>query len=76
MHSALGAGLPRLIPKGTTVEVCGETFTEGTVLSVPSYSIHHNAEFWGSDSEEFKPERWLGAKTVGKEFVPFSFGPR
>ncbi|QRV78960.1 cytochrome P450 family protein [Ceratobasidium sp. AG-Ba] len=76
MHSALGAGLPRVIPKGVKVEVCGETFTEGTVLSVLSYSIHHHSEVWGDDSEEFKPERWLDKKGVGKEFVPFSFGPR
>ncbi|QRW07862.1 cytochrome P450 family protein [Ceratobasidium sp. AG-Ba] len=40
------------------------------------HPIHHHSEVWGDDSEEFKPERWLDKKGVGKEFVPFSFGPR
>ncbi|CAE6533055.1 unnamed protein product [Rhizoctonia solani] len=75
LHSTSGIGLPRVIPPGSSLEVCGETFNEGTILSVPSYSIHHSQEIWGNDSEEYKPERWLG-RDVGKEFNPFSFGPR
>ncbi|KAG8680177.1 hypothetical protein FRC11_002848, partial [Ceratobasidium sp. 423] len=75
LHSTSGIGLPRVIPPGSSLEVCGETFNEGTILSVPSYSIHHSQEVWGDDSEEYKPERWLG-RDVGKEFNPFSFGPR
>jgi benzoate 4-monooxygenase len=75
LHSTSGIGLPRVIPAGSSLEVCGETFNEGTILSVPSYSIHHNEEVWGEDSEQYRPERWLG-REVGKEFNPFSFGPR
>ncbi|CAE6453718.1 unnamed protein product [Rhizoctonia solani] len=75
LHSTSGIGLPRVIPPGSSLEVCGETFNEGTVLSVPSYSVHHSHEVWGDDAEEYRPERWLG-REVGKEFNPFSFGPR
>ncbi|KAF8594779.1 cytochrome P450 monooxygenase pc-bph [Ceratobasidium sp. AG-I] len=75
LHSTSGIGLPRVVPTGSTLEVCGETFNEGSILSVPSYSIHHNEEVWGADSELFRPERWL-EREVGKEFNPFSFGPR
>ncbi|KAG8737441.1 hypothetical protein FRC10_008176 [Ceratobasidium sp. 414] len=75
LHSTSGVGLPRVIPAGLTLEVCGETFNEGTVLSVPTYSIHHNEEVWGENSEAYRPERWL-EREVGKEFNPFSFGPR
>ncbi|KAL5631774.1 hypothetical protein ACGC1H_007322 [Rhizoctonia solani] len=75
LHSTSGIGLPRIVPPGSNLEVCGEKFNEGTVLSVPSYSIHHSQEVWGDDAEEFRPERWLG-RDVGKEFNPFSFGPR
>lgn len=74
VHSTLGLGLPRIVPKGG-LEICGERFEEGTILSVPSYSLHHNAELWGEDSETFRPERWFGRET-GKEYNPFSFGPR
>ncbi|KAF8594780.1 cytochrome P450 monooxygenase pc-bph [Ceratobasidium sp. AG-I] len=75
LHTPLGAGLPRIVPAGTTLEVCGEAFVGGTILSVPVYSVHQDQESWGEDSGQFKPERWLG-RTVGREFSPFSFGPR
>ncbi|KAG9124365.1 hypothetical protein FRC07_011891 [Ceratobasidium sp. 392] len=75
LHSTSGLGLPRVIPKGMTLQVCGETFDEGTILSVPTYSLHHNKEAWGEDFEKYRPERWL-EREVGREFNPFSFGPR
>nr|AVZ23841.1 cytochrome P450 [Thanatephorus cucumeris]QDJ74247.1 cytochrome P450-7 [Thanatephorus cucumeris] len=75
LHSTSGIGLPRVIPKGSTLEVCGETFTEGTILSIPSYTIHHSQEVWGDDANDYRPERWF-EREVGKEFNPFSFGPR
>ncbi|CAE6539806.1 unnamed protein product, partial [Rhizoctonia solani] len=69
LHSTSGIGLPRIIPPGSSLEVCGERFNEGTILSVPSYSIHRSQEVssWGDDAEEFRPERWL-ERDVGKEF--------
>ncbi|CAE6395358.1 unnamed protein product, partial [Rhizoctonia solani] len=75
LHSTSGIGLPRIIPPGLTLELCGERFTEGTILSIPSYTIHYSQEIWGNDAEIYRPERWL-EREVGKEFNPFSFGPR
>jgi benzoate 4-monooxygenase len=60
LHSALGVSLPRIVPEGSILEVCGQTFSGGTITSVPSYSIHHNEELWGLDSEVFRHERRLG----------------
>ncbi|KAG8726151.1 hypothetical protein FRC11_000729, partial [Ceratobasidium sp. 423] len=74
LHSISAMGLPREIPPGLSLEVCGETFNEGTILSVPSYTIHRLDNVWGRDSEKYRPERWLG-RDFGKEFNPFSFGP-
>ncbi|KAG8737497.1 hypothetical protein FRC12_017143 [Ceratobasidium sp. 428] len=74
LHSTSGLGLPRVIPPGVTLEACGETFKEGAILSVPTYSIHRD-EIWGEDPDAYRPERWL-EREVGKEFNPFSFGPR
>lgn len=75
LHSTSGIGLPRAVPPGSTVEVCGEVFTEGTILSVPTYNLHRDEGIWGSDASEYRPERWL-EREVGREFNPFSFGPR
>jgi benzoate 4-monooxygenase len=58
IHSTSSTGLPRLVPAGPGVEVCGRHFPQGTVLSVPAYTIHHSKEIWGPDADEFRPERW------------------
>lgn len=75
--STSSMGLPRVIGKGG-LEVCGKYFKEGTILSVPSYTIHRDTEVWGEDIEEYRPERWFerDADLIQNTFNPFSFGPR
>ncbi|KAK4149773.1 benzoate 4-monooxygenase [Chaetomidium leptoderma] len=77
-HSTSGIGLPRQIPEdGHGIHFKGNYFPPGTVLSVPTYSIHHSKEIWGPDADEFKPERWENVTTRQKNaFIPFSHGPR
>lgn len=60
------------------MHVSGKFFPEGTVLSVPSYTIHRDPEIWGNDVEVFRPERWFEQDQAGiqKTFNPFSYGPR
>lgn len=78
LHSTSAIGLPRLVPDHSAgVELDGYYFPPGTVLSVPSYTIHHMEEIWGVDVEEFKPDRWLHLTPRQKTcFNPFSYGPR
>ena len=66
---------------GGGLTVLGKTFPEGTVLSVPTYSLHRDEGVWGEDADVFRPERWLegeGADVsgLGRGFNPFSYGPR
>jgi benzoate 4-monooxygenase len=77
-HSTSGIGLPREIPRGSQgIHLHGHYFGPGTVLSVPSYTIHHSKDIWGPDAEEFRPERWESVTTRQKNaFIPFSYGPR
>ncbi|CAE6424331.1 unnamed protein product [Rhizoctonia solani] len=86
LHATSAMGLPRVIPPGTVLEVCGEKFGPGSVLSVPSFTIHRDQDVWGEDVEAFRPERWLeagadvqagvGNGPMAKAFNPFSYGPR
>lgn len=78
LHCTSGIGLPRQIPLDSPgVTILGHFFPAGTVLSVPTYTIHHSTEIWGSDAEEFRPERWEAATTRQRNaFIPFSHGPR
>jgi benzoate 4-monooxygenase len=77
MHSTSAIGLPRIVANGPGVDFDDVHFPPGTVLSVPSYTIHHLEEIWGPDVEEFRPDRWLELNSRQKvAFNPFSFGPR
>lgn len=78
IHSTSGIGLPRQIPEGSQgITLHGHHFPAGTVLSVPTYTIHHSKEIWGPDADEFRPERWENATTRQRNaFIPFSYGPR
>lgn len=67
-------GLPRLVPAGG-LSVCGHHFSENTVLSVPTFSIHHSPEIY-PDPYTFKPDRFNERRPNDKEFIPFSYGPR
>ncbi|KZT64511.1 cytochrome P450 [Daedalea quercina L-15889] len=77
MHSTSGIGLPREVSAGG-LTVCGRFFSEGTILSAPTYTVHRNEEVWGRDADRFRPERWLeqDKNELQKAFNPFSFGPR
>ncbi|KAK1637993.1 cytochrome P450 [Colletotrichum phormii] len=77
-HSTSGIGLPRQIPENSPgVTIRGHFFPPGTVLSVPSYTMHHSKEIWGPDADDFRPERWESLTPRQKNaFIPFSTGPR
>lgn len=79
LHSTSALGLPRLVTGKLGVEFDGMHFPEGTVLSVPSYTIHRDPNVWGPDVEEFRPDRWLPENLTERQrtcFNPFSYGPR
>jgi benzoate 4-monooxygenase len=78
IHSTSGIGLPRQIPHDAPgIHLQGHYFPPGTVLSVPTYTMHHSKEIWGEDADEFRPERWEDATPRQRNaFIPFSYGPR
>ncbi|KAI0181659.1 cytochrome P450 [Hypoxylon sp. FL1284] len=78
IHSTSGIGLPREVPaESAGVEIGGRWYPPGTVLSVPTYTMHHSRDIWGADAEAFRPERWEDATPRQRNaFIPFSTGPR
>lgn len=42
------------------------------------WAMHRRKDYYGEDADEFKPERWLGEKSLrpGWEYLPFNGGPR
>ena len=77
LHSTSAIGLPRIVTASHGVGLDENHFPQGTVLSVPSFTIHHDADIWGEDVEVFRPERWANLSPRQKVcFNPFSYGPR
>ncbi|OCK76265.1 cytochrome P450 3A3 [Lepidopterella palustris CBS 459.81] len=77
IHSTSSLGLPRMIPPGPGITLNGHHFPQGTVLSVPAYTIHHSRSIWGPDADTFRPERWETVTNKQRAaFIPFSYGPR
>lgn len=79
IHSTSSLGLPRVVPPGPGVTIHSHYFPQGTVLSVPAYTIHHSKSIWGPDVDAFRPERFLAENLTAEQkeaFIPFSYGPR
>jgi benzoate 4-monooxygenase len=79
LHSISALGLPRIVTAAEGVCFNGIHFPAGTVLSVPSYTLHHDPTIWGNDVEVFSPDRWLPGNLTQRQkmaFNPFSHGPR
>ncbi|KAF2498278.1 cytochrome P450 [Lophium mytilinum] len=77
IHSTSSLGLPRQLPPGPGITLCGHHFPQFTVLSVPAYTIHHSTAIWGADADVYRPDRWFTATDAQKAaFIPFSYGPR
>ena len=56
----------------------GEAYpTEGFLVSIEIYGVHHNAKVWGDSVETFDPSRFLDADRQPEEgFRPFEKGSR
>jgi benzoate 4-monooxygenase len=65
------------VPGG--LAVCGRFFPAGSVVGVPSYTIHRDPDIWGHDPDLYRPERWFDTEksaAMHKTFNAFSVGPR
>lgn len=55
----------------------GISIPAGTVVYAHPNLIHRLPEYWGSDADEFKPERWRNASSFHPlQFIPFGAGKR
>ncbi|KAM7199664.1 hypothetical protein V8F33_004316 [Rhypophila sp. PSN 637] len=58
LHPAAGLLLERITPAGG-IEIAGEFVPGGTIVGCSAWIIHRNEDIFGSDVEEFRPERFI-----------------
>jgi cytochrome P450 len=76
IHPGLGQLIPRDVPKGGLV-VCGQYLPEGTVVGCNAWTIQRDRGIFGSNADDFVPERWLESddeRTRAMENAIFTFG--
>ena len=66
MHPGVSYPLERIVPQGG-ISLCGAQLSEGTIVGVNAAVIHRNQAVFGSDANEFRPERWIGDEKKIKE---------
>ncbi|MDJ0724896.1 MAG: cytochrome P450 [Prochloraceae cyanobacterium] len=59
----------------TPVEIMGQRFEVGTLLTPCIYLTHHREDLY-PNSKEFRPERFLERQYTNYEFIPFGGGVR
>ncbi|WAO96068.1 Hypothetical protein NCS54_01372900 [Fusarium falciforme] len=75
-HPAVGLTLERIVPP-SGVTIAGYFLPGGTIAGCSAWVIHHNAEVFGSDAADFRPERWIDATPEQRRRMSnclFSFG--
>lgn len=65
---------------GADLDLGGVRVPEGAILTIPIATIHRDAEVWGDDAGEFRPERFQNGVTRAAKhpnaLLAFSSGPR
>ncbi|KAL9087649.1 MAG: hypothetical protein Q9165_006573 [Trypethelium subeluteriae] len=65
------------LPRGGGPDGSAPVFVlRGTTVCSLTYHIHHDEDIWGTNADEFLPERWEQGPKNAWEFVPFLGGPR
>jgi cytochrome P450 len=54
----------------------GRVIPKGRVVWTSIYNAHHGSQFWGADSDQFRPERHLNSQVHNAAYVPFGGGSR
>ncbi|KAM0304944.1 hypothetical protein ACHAO8_011335 [Botrytis cinerea] len=66
-----------ILPRGGGADGLAPIFTpKDTLLFVSIWALHRDKAVFGSDAEEFNPDRWSVIKPRRWQYMPFGGGPR
>ncbi|KIX01166.1 uncharacterized protein Z518_08891 [Rhinocladiella mackenziei CBS 650.93] len=62
MHPGVSYPLERIVPEGG-VELCNQYLPAGTIVGVNAAVIHRDKTIFGTDADQFRPERWIQSES-------------
>lgn len=77
LHPSVGLQLPRYVPSGGC-EISEHFFAEGTAVGINPAVLHYQYSVFGTDTEQFNPDRWLkeDANSMDRYLLTFGGGAR
>lgn len=66
MHPAPGLPMERIVPP-QGAEIGGDYIKGGAIVGCSAWIIHHRPEIFGSDTQQYRPERWLPDPTANAQ---------
>ncbi|EPE33442.1 Cytochrome P450 [Glarea lozoyensis ATCC 20868] len=73
MHPSVGLTMPRVVPAGGTI-ICDTDIPAGYRVGINPAVVHYDKEVFGSDADEFNPDRWIIGDAVKMEKTILQFG--
>ncbi|KAK4173679.1 putative cytochrome P450 pisatin demethylase [Triangularia setosa] len=58
LHPAPGLPMERIVPE-PGLEIAGNWVKGGTIVGCNAWVLHRDEKVWGTDAEEYRPERWV-----------------
>jgi len=74
-HPSVAMSLPRHVPSGGCA-ISGQWFSAGTRVGVNSAVVHFDKGIFGSDADEFNPERWFREDAANMDRYMFQASAR
>lgn len=76
LHPGTGLPLWRTVNEGGAT-ISGQYFPARAEVGINTWVVHYDADIWGADVEDFRPERWIEAdperlKVMEAHYVPVS----
>jgi cytochrome P450 len=69
------ASLARQTTEDEILPVSGTFVPKGTGMAIPMNALHRDPDVYGSDADDFRPDRWVEDPDLKKRALPYNFMP-
>lgn len=73
LHPSVGLTMPRVVPAGGAT-ISGSYIPEGYRVGINGAVVQYDKDVFGSDAENFNPDRWIEGNAVRMDKTMIQFG--